>query len=97
MYKVKYNFNPSYISHIFNLSNRSSNLRNSGNFMIPRVNTITYGKHSVRYIGPVIWSKLIIHIKSSLTLASFKNEVRKVDIENLIRTDTCKNCHLCNS
>ena len=37
------------------------------------------------------------HLKSSLTLASFKSRVRKVDIENLIRTDTCKNCHLCNS
>ena len=37
------------------------------------------------------------HLKSSLTLASLKNRVRKVDIENLIRTDTCKNRHLCNS
>ena len=37
------------------------------------------------------------HLKSSLTLASFKNRVRKVDIENLIRTDTYRNCHLCNS
>ena len=56
------------------------------------------GKHSIRYIGPVIWFKLSgIHIKSSVTLASLKNHVRKVDIENLLRTDSCKNCHLCNS
>ena len=37
------------------------------------------------------------NLKSSLTLASFKNRVRKADTENLIRTDTCRNCHLCNS
>ena len=50
-----------------------------------------------RYIGPVIWSKFSMHIKSSVTLASFKNQVRKVDNENRIKTDTCKNSHLCNS
>ena len=56
------------------------------------------GKHSIRYIGPVIWFKLSgIHIKSSVTLASLKNQMRKVDIENLLRTDSCKKCHLCNS
>ena len=38
MYKVNYNLCPSYISDIFNLSNRSYNLRNSDNFMIPRIN-----------------------------------------------------------
>ena len=32
---------------IFNLSNRSYNLRNSDNFLIPRINTTTYGKHSI--------------------------------------------------
>lgn len=30
-----------------------------------------------------------MHIKSSETLASFKNQVREVDIENLLRTVTC--------
>ena len=65
--------------------------------MIPRISTTHhYGKHSIRYIGPVIWSKLSKHIKSSVMLASFKNQVRKVDIESLLRTDkVCKNCHLC--
>ena len=53
------------------------------------------GKHSIRFIVPVIWFKLSgIHIKSSVTLESLKNQVRKVDIENLLGTDTCKKCHL---
>ena len=33
-------------------------LRNSGDFLIPRYNTTTYWRHSLRYVGPVIWSKL---------------------------------------
>ena len=102
MYKVtRYNLCPSYISDIFNLSNRSYNRRDSDNLTIPRIlSTTTYGKHSIRYIGPVIWSKLSKHIQHKEfcnRLTSFKNQVRKVDIESLFRTDTCKSCHLCNS
>ena len=29
---------------------------------MPRINTTTYGKHGIRYIGPVIWSNLSIHV-----------------------------------
>ena len=72
----------------------SYSLTDSDNFLIPRINTSIYGKHSIRYIGPVIWCKLSVLIKSSATLASFKNQVRKVVIENLyeltpVRTVTC--------
>ena len=48
----------------------------------------------VLYMYIAYWSCNMIqtkyaHIKSSETLASFKNQVRKVDIENLLRTVTC--------
>ena len=48
----------------------------------------------VLYMYIAYWSCNMIqtkyaHIKSSETLASFKNPVRKVDIENLLRTVTC--------
>ena len=36
-----------------------------------------------------------MHIKSSLTLASLKNHVRKVHIENLIRNDTLRTAVTC--
>ena len=39
-------------------------LRNS-DFNIPTFNTITYGKHSLRYQGPHIWSKLDNKLKDS--------------------------------
>ena len=56
----------------------------------------TYEKHSIRYIGPVTWSKLSRHIKNSELIDSFKRQVRKVDIQNLL-SEECKNCHLCNA
>ena len=32
-------------------------LRNA-DFVLPRFKTVTYGKHSLRFLGPQLWSKL---------------------------------------
>ena len=37
-------------------------------------NAVTYGKHSLRYLGPTLWSKLTTADRS-VTLASFKNRI----------------------
>ena len=42
---------------IFRISNSKYNLRNK-DFSIPRVNTTKYGKHSIQYLGPYLWSKM---------------------------------------
>ena len=80
MYKVN-NVFPCYISDIFNPNNGGYNLRNSDDF------TIYY---------PVIWSKLSRHNKNSESIDSFKRQVRKMDIQNLL-SEEYKNRHLCNA
>ena len=57
MYKVKYGLAPSIINELFKQKSTSYSLRNS-DFNIPTFNTIDYGKHSLRYQRPHIWSKL---------------------------------------
>ena len=42
---------------------------------IPRFNTVTYGKHSLRYLGAKLWSKLDAGVKSSVTLEIFKSKI----------------------
>ena len=96
MYKVKNNLCPSYIRDIFHPNDSRYNLRDSQDFAIPRANTTTYGKHSLRYIGPVLWSKLRGNIKNSEPISIFKKQIRKVDMERLILNNDCKNCQLCN-
>ena len=56
-YEARYNMCPLHIQDIFKLDKLRYGLRNSGDFFIPRYNTTTYGRHSLRYVGPVIWSK----------------------------------------
>lgn len=96
MFKVKNDLCPNNIKNLFVINNNKYNLRNN-DFIIPRVSTTRYGKHSLRYLGPVIWSKLDGKIRALRTLQEFKNALHKVDIQSLISSNNCKNCILCKS
>ena len=95
MYKVKYGLTPSIIHELFKQKSTSYSLRNS-DFNIPTFNTINYGKHSLRYQGPYIWSKLDSKLKGCPNIKSFKNIIRKNDLASLLNNNnSC--CSLCNS
>ena len=83
MYKVKNDLVPSYISEIFTRKGTRYNLRNS-DFEIPRFNTIRYGKHTLRYQGPYIWSKLENGMRELPSLSIFKTKIRRVDMASLV-------------
>jgi len=89
-------YNSNYlISHeLFKQKSASYSLRNN-DFDIPTFNTINYGKHSIRYQGPHIWSKLDNKLKGSSNIESFKNNTRKKDLTSLLNNNSC--CNLCNS
>ena len=95
LYKVKKGLAPSYIADLFIVTNSHYHLRNS-DFVIPRFRTVTYGKHSLTYLGPVIWSKLDKFIRSSESLDIFKYRIKKVNFKTLLN-NTCKDCILCNN
>ena len=45
------------------------NLRSD--FPVPRYNTVKYGKHSIRYLGPHIWGKISQELRSKTSLQAF--------------------------
>ena len=57
MYKVKNNMCPTYISTVFEQPAIKYELRNH-DFTIPRFNTVSFGKHSLRYMGPRVCSSV---------------------------------------
>ena len=79
MYQVKYSLTPSIVDELFKQKSTSYSLRNS-DFDFPTFNTINYGKHSLRYQGPYLWSKLDNKLKDSLNIGSFKKNIRKKDL-----------------
>ena len=79
--------------YIFKEPNSNYNLRQA-DFSIPRYETVTYGKHSIRYLGPRLWTKLPKSIRDVTTLTSFKSKIRQLNISELL-DDGCAGCSLC--
>ena len=65
-------------------------------FTIPRFNSIHYDKHSLRYLGPVLWAKLPSRVRTLHSLAGFKRTVGGLDLEMLMDDSGCV-CMVCNA
>ena len=96
IYKVKNNLNPKYISDLFKMNDCTHNLR-AKEFYVPRFETVTFGKHSLKYLGPTLWRKIRPDIRNLPSLDAFKRAIRKVDLhqESGSINNTCKSCTLC--
>ena len=95
MFKVRHNLCPPTVKNLFSLKSSTYNLRGA-DFHIPRFNTVTYGKHSLRYIGPLLWNRLSTNIKTSPSLQSFKKQICLTNLSSKLEYD-CENCVLCST
>ena len=60
---------------------------NKGNFVrnadvndLLRMYSVRYGKHSIRYLGPHLWSRLLATDKKRLTIDNFRNSITDTDL-----------------
>ena len=74
---------PRTICNMFYTNSHTYSLRQR-DFHLPRFNTVTYGKHSIRYLGPRLWSKLTNKERSAINLKQFKTHVRRLDLGNIL-------------
>ena len=86
MYKVKHNLCPRTICDMFYANSHTYSLRQR-DFSSIFINTVTYGRHSIRYLGPRLWSKLTIRERSAINLKQFKTHVQRLDLGNIL--DRC--------
>ena len=93
MYKVRNGLAPDYICELFSFKNKVYSLRNA-DFDVPRYSTVRYGKHSITYLGPYLWSRLSPSDRQQPSLDNFRRNIRKKDLASLVE-GTCSNCALC--
>ena len=93
MFKVKNGLAPDYIMELFRNSNKGYSLRNA-DFDLPRLSSVRYGKHSIRYLGPYLWSRLSAVDRKRLTIGNFRDSIRDKDLSALI-DDACSYCAIC--
>ena len=99
MFKAKNNLLPKYLQDLFSLQEEGEkryNFRNS-DVIMPCFNTINYGKHSVSYLGPFLWSKLSKKERDMNSLNALKCSIRKRDLSEVMKDGGCKGCYMCNS
>ena len=82
MYKIKNKLLPVNILEIFPGATAAYKLRNN-DFFIPHFNIVKYGKHSLRYFGPLLWSKLPQKTRELQSLCSFKAAIKKEDLATI--------------
>ena len=91
MYKMKYRMAPRCVSELFRIKSTHQRLRNY-DFDLPRFDTVAYGRHSLRYQGPFIWSKVSGELRNLTSLKSFKKHIRGVDFSSQIIIVTAVTC-----
>ena len=79
MFKVKNEMSPEYISELFQRSDTNYNLRNS--------DTIIFDKHCIKYLGPYLWRKLPIALRTLTEIDKFKKKIRKSDLAGHLTED----------
>ena len=95
MFKVIHKLLPENILDLFSGTPSNYYLRNS-DFYIPRFNSVRHGKHSLKFFGPRLWSKLSPGDRERQTLTAFMANIRKRDLASLVENDLCNdNCPMC--
>ena len=79
MYKVKYGMAPRYVSELFTIKSTHQRLRNY-DFELPRFDTVAWGRHSLRYQGTFIWSKVSSELRNLTSLKALRLDRRENDL-----------------
>ena len=88
IYKVENELSPLFMRDIFPERATNYNLRNNHCLSTTNVKTGLYGRETISFRGPQIWSILPIDIKNSQNLNEFKNKITKWKPEGC----TCRLC-----
>ena len=95
MYKIKHKLLSERLCNLFQLDSGLYNLRKR-EFVQPRFSSVTYGKHSLRYLGPKLWNDLTPRLRNLPSLKQFKNVIRDRDLTALAaNVSDCRGCNLC--
>jgi hypothetical protein len=76
IFRSQNNMYPEYINNLFHLKYMNYDIRSINKLWLPKYNTITYGKNSVRYMAPFYWNTLPNGCKVACDLNNFKLNVR---------------------
>ena len=90
-YKVKYGMAQRCVSELFTIKSTHQRLRKC-DFELLRFDTAAYGRHSLRYQGPFIWSKVRGELRNLRRLKAFKKHINGVDPSSHVDNNNSNCC-----
>ena len=69
-------------------ANNRAEISKKSTYKVPKVNTVSFGKESFRWLGPKLWNSLPEETKHAKSLESFRQKVKSMTF------DLCP-CNLC--
>ncbi len=77
VYKAVNGMIPNYIPELFEVKEIPYNIRYPTRTIIPKSNSTTYDRKSLKHEGNKIWNRFPVDIKTSKSLAIFKIKINK--------------------
>ena len=77
IYKYWNGFSPKLMGEIFKLNEHQYYRRSDVSVKGSNIKTVHYGQQSLSYLAPRIWKQVPDNIKASLSVASFKSDIKK--------------------
>ena len=87
--KTLNDLNPSFMKDIFQVRSSNYSSRNPNNLAHYRPNQVTFGTHSLKFLGPHIWNCLPNELKSAESLNTFKRLIAQWD-GPMCNCNTCR-------
>ena len=90
IYKIKNNFSPPIMHHLFHFRENTFNLRNLRELATHNKKTSNYGLETVRYRAPFLWTKLPSGYENSTSLSEFKTKIKNWKGDGIYPCRLCK-------
>lgn len=75
MFKVINSMTPNYVKELFAPKISRYNMRDNNQLVLPRYNTVKFGKNSLKYFAAKLWNDIPTGIKNSPSLNTFKSAI----------------------
>ena len=90
IYKIKNNYAPPIMHHLFQFRENTFNLRNFREIATHNKKTSNYGLETVSYRAPFLWAKLPSEYKNSTSLSEFKTKIKNWKVDEIFPCRLCK-------
>ncbi len=76
VYKAINNMSPEFLQDLFVIKANVHDLRDNNKMKLYKFKTITYGKHSIKYVAGILWNSINVDINNTDNVNVFKRKIR---------------------